>query len=412
MNEKKENHNWRMFIAGILAGALVMSFVMLIVILTITRKASRTYSAEAYVSADGGIMDSETISKIEQINKLFVDNSIYNLDKDELRRGAIEGYLTGTGDAYTTYYSADEIEMEMTNYSGKFYGIGVVISQSRDTKEAEVQQVYSDSPASRAGFRTGDIIKGVDGKDVSEMSLDDIVKLIRGPKGTKVSVEVYRSSENGKVTLVPVRDEIVQIIEEHRMIGDGIGYIHIEEWFDTTAEQFKAAKEELESQGMNKALIIDLRSNTGGLLSAAVDTLDVCLPAEPVLHVEDNQGNRKTYSTYDSYEINLPIVILTDGYTASASEIFTGAMKDYDRAVSIGTKTYGKGVVQGFYYLDDGSAIKLTIEEYFTPNGVSLDGNGIDPNVEIEFDSEAYYDTDEQVDNQLQEAVEYIKENY
>ncbi len=402
----------KLFVAGIIIGALVMAIVMVMVVLGITRKYTRKYIEEGtYISGSDSVLDEATVLKIEELQSLIEDKSIYDIDRSELQKGLIDGFLEGTGDKYAQYYTQEEIQEQMTSYSGKFYGIGVVMGPD-DNKNVYIHKVYADSPAERAGFREGDIITKVEDQDVTGLSLDEIVAMVRGEKGTAVNVTVYRQSDGQEYVLTPIRDEIKQIVIEYEMLEDTIGYIHIEEWYDTTAEQFEAAKKDLEKQGMKKGLIIDLRSNTGGLVDACVDVLDVCLPESPVVYIENNEGRRISYNADDPEEIKIPIVILTNGYTASASEIFTGAMRDYGRAVTLGTKTYGKGVVQSFFYLYDDSAVKFTTEQYFTPNGTALDGNGIEPDILVELDSEAYYDKENPVDNQLEEAKKYINENY
>ena len=406
MEETKQGK--KQLIIGILIGALVMGIAMMIVVIGVVRKYNKSYISEgSFVEVSDTVLDEETVKKLEQVQSLIDGKSIYDIDREKLREGMVEGLLAGTGDRYATYYTPEEIQQQMDSYSGKFFGIGVVMGPD-ENKNIYVHQVYTDSPAERAGMREGDIITKVDGTDVTDMDLDGIVSMVRGEKGTKVVITVYRETDNKEYDLTAIRDEIKEEVIEYKMLEDNIGYIHIEEWYDTTGEQFSDAQKTLEEEGM-KSLIVDLRSNTGGLVSAAVDVLECFLPESDVLYVEDNTGKRSAYKAYDEDEINIPVVILTNGYTASASEIFTGALKDYGKAISIGTKTYGKGVVQSFYYLFDNSALKLTTEQYFTPNGTALDGNGIDPDIEVELDADAYYDPENPVDNQLEEAVNYLK---
>ena len=406
MEETKQGK--KQLIIGILIGALVMGIAMMIVVIGVVRKYNKSYISEgSFVEVSDTVLDEETVKKLEQVQSLIDGKSIYDIDREKLREGMVEGLLAGTGDRYATYYTPEEIQQQMDSYSGKFFGIGVVMGPD-ENKNIYVHQVYTDSPAERAGMREGDIITKVDGTDVTDMDLDGIVSMVRGEKGTKVVITVYRETDNKEYDLTAIRDEIKEEVIEYKMLEDNIGYIHIEEWYDTTGEQFSDAQKTLEEEGM-KSLIVDLRSNTGGLVSAAVDVLECFLPESDVLYVQDNTGKRSAYKAYDEDEINIPVVILTNGYTASASEIFTGALKDYGKAISIGTKTYGKGVVQSFYYLFDNSALKLTTEQYFTPNGTALDGNGIDPDIEVELDADAYYDPENPVDNQLEEAVNYLK---
>ncbi len=408
----------KLFIAGILVGAMVMSFVTIVAVLIATRRNATGNSGSSAllntssntppntVSESDSVIDDVTIQKIKQIQGYIDKYSIYDKDKEKLQNSMLDGLLEGTGDKYSEYYSQEEIEAQLTSYSGKFYGIGVVMSKENEAY-AVVNEVLADSPAEKAGFHVEDYLLSADGESFEGLSLDEIANIIRGEKGTQVTINVYRPSEDKYLDLTAVRDEIAEVIVDSNVYDDGIGYIHISRWYDTTGEQFKEAYEKLLEGGMDKGLIIDLRSNGGGLVSAAIDVLEVCLPATDVLYIEDANGDRERYDTYKSDQIDLPIVILTNSQTASASEIFTGAMRDKGKAVTLGTKTYGKGVVQSFFSLSDDTAIKLTTDQYFTPNGTALDGVGIEPDIEVAFDAELYYG-EEGIDNQFEEAVKYL----
>ncbi len=399
----------KLFIAGILIGVLVMGVVMIIVILIVTgRKAVTNVESEPVspISDEEFVLDDTTVQKIRQIQNYIDEHSIYDTDRENLQASMLDGLLAGTGDKYSDYYTKEEIEAEMTGYSGKFYGIGVMFFKEADTY-AVIDEVIPDSPAERAGFKADDNIVKVEGEDIGSLSSEELANIIRGEKGTKVLITVYRPSEDRYIDLEPIRDEVVDITVDGKMLEDGIGYIHISRWYDTTAEQFQEKYDSLIGEGMNKGLIIDLRSNGGGLVNAALDVLEICLPEGDVLYIENSKGERTLYNSYFPDEIDLPIVILTNSRTASASEIFTGAMRDRGRAVTIGTRTYGKGVVQSFYSLIDDSAIKLTTDQYFTPNGTAIDGVGIEPDVEVVFDGELYTG-EEAIDNQLEEAVKYL----
>lgn len=358
------------------------------------------------VKSSYDVLDKATIKKLEAILGVFYDKSILDLSDEEFQRGIIDGLVKGSGDKYAQYYTPEEITELMGDYGGKFYGIGASLS-SNDNGAVEVQSVYKDSPSEKAGIREGDIIEKVDGKDITGIDLDRAVDNIRGDKGTEVVLTIYRPSTKSEFDVVCVRDEIKPIVVEYEMKENNIGYIHIMQWYDTTSGQFADALAELNNEGMN-SLIIDLRSNTGGLLSAVVAVGQQLLPKGTIVYTENKTGRALTYTSDGTKEIQVPVVILTNGYTASASEILTGAMKDHGKAITMGTNTYGKGVVQGFTYFSDGSAMKLTTEQYFTPNGTAIDGVGIAPDVEIEFDGDAYY-SEEKFDNQLQAAIDYLK---
>lgn len=358
-------------------------------------------------SASGNVLDEATINKINDVLGVFDQNSILELDTAAFQRALIDGVIKGSGDIYAQYYDVDEITQIMGNYGGTFYGIGASLSLN-SAGYAEVQSVYSNSPAESGGVRDGDIIIAVDGAGVYGMTLDEMVALIRGPEGTDVVLTIDREGEKDYIDITLTRAKIEVVVVEYEMKEDNIGYIHIEQWYDTTPDQFAAAMQDLRDQGM-ESLIIDLRSNTGGLLRSVVLVAQQMLPQGTIVYTENKYGKGEVYACDGSQEIDIPVVILTNGYTASASEILTGAMKDHGKAISMGTKTYGKGVVQSFFNFDDGTAMKLTTEQYFTPNGTAIDGIGIEPDIEVEFDSEAYYDEENPVDNQLEAAMDYLR---
>ena len=379
-----KNSKKQLFI-GILIGILLMIVVTLIVVLIVIRHYNKEdVGAGTVVEVEDSLLDDETVLKIEQIQDYLNKHSILDTDEETLRRGLFQGILESTGDKYCQYYTPNEIQDLMGDYGGSFFGIGASIAMEHD--EPVIQKIYKDSPADKAGLKAGDIIHTVDGVDITGMTLDEVVSRIRGEKDTPVVIGVWRDSVD-ILELTAIRDEIHVEVVTYEMKDNGIGYIHIEEWYDTTPGQFSEAYKDLQTQGMEKGLIVDLRSNTGGLLSSVLDVLRQLLPTGPMLYVEDNQGNREAYTNdAESDGIDIPVVILTNGYTASASEIFTGAMKDYGKAISLGTKTYGKGVVQ------------------------SIDGAGIEPDIELTFDADAYYDEENPVDNQLERAIQYLEE--
>jgi carboxyl-terminal processing protease len=263
-----------------------------------------------------------------------------------------------------------------------------------------------DSPAEAAGFKANDIIYKVDGQSVQGMTLQEAVSLIRGEKGTSVVVTIYREGESGYLDIEVTRDEVKTQTVNTTMMDDGIGYLGITEFDSVTPDQFKKGMEELRSQDM-KALIIDLRSNPGGVLSAVCEIAEELLPKGVIVYTIDRDGNRDDNLCSGEHEIDIPVVVLVNGYSASASEILSGAMKDYGKATLVGETTYGKGVVQRIFKFSDGTAVKLTISSYYTPNGTNINGVGIEPDVEIELDTEAY--AKDGTDNQLDKAVEILQ---
>ena len=261
------------------------------------------------------------------------------------------------------------------------------------------------APAEGAGLRPDDVIYQVDGVDTYGMTLNEVVSIVRGEEGSTVTLNIIRGNENFDVDVV--RAKVTSETAKGEMLEDDIGYIQISEFADVTVDQFTEAYAVLKGKGA-KALILDMRGNPGGLLSAAVDICRQILPEGLIVYTEDKQGKREEYTCDGTRRIEIPMVVLVNGGSASAAEIVTGAIKDHGVGTVMGTTTYGKGIVQKIYSLSDGSAIKLTVSAYYTPNGTNIHETGIEPDVEVLFDAEAYY-AEESVDNQLEAAKEYLK---
>ena len=294
--------------------------------------------------------------------------------------------------------------------TGEYCGIGAQISQDRLTNVSTVIKVYKDSPAEEGGLLPGDILYKVDGQDVTAMDLEMIVdQQVRGEENTPVSITVYRNGEEVELSMTRRKLEIQTV--EHEMLDDKTGYLEVTEFDTVTADQFKTGMDQLTSQGMER-LVLDLRNNPGGELNAAVAMIDYLLPdGETIVSIADKNGEGETYSSEDGHQMDIPVAILVNGNSASASEVFTGAMKDYDRATVVGTTSYGKGIVQNLIPLGDGSAIKITTAHYYTPSGFDLHGKGIEPDVAVELDeklkTQAVVKPEE--DNQIQKAVEVLE---
>lgn len=296
--------------------------------------------------------------------------------------GVYKGFMDQLGDPYSVYYTQEEYNDLMEDDSGHYVGIGVVVSQNVTTKEVMVTRVFKHGPAEKAGLRRYDVITAVDGIEVADKELTDVVELIRGAEGDKVTLTIYRDGE--KMELESERGAVEAEMVEYQMLDEDSGYIVIYEFIETTYSQFAQAYDELTKAGM-KNLILDLRSNPGGLLDQVYQVADAFLPAgSVVVSTEDNKGNKEYLKAENDDTIDIPLVVLTDGYSASASEILAGVIKDYDLGTLMGQKTYGKGIVQRIFPLSDGSAIKMTISKYFTPNGDYIHGKGIEPDIVIE----------------------------
>lgn len=366
-------------------------------------------SSSVKMLSDSSVVGKETNEKLEDIQDIISKNFYFEDDEQQMQDGIIKGYMEGLDDPYSVYYTAEEYASFMEDTEGEYVGIGVQVSQDADTKVITVVKVF-DGPAKEAGMLAEDVITEVDGEDISDQDIDTVVDKMRGVEGTEVTVTVYRSSDGQDHDLTMERRKVENPTVEYKMLDNNIGYIEVSSFYEVTGDQYIAAVEDLEKQGM-EGLIVDLRNNGGGLLDTAVNMLDYMLPAGKLVYTEDKEGNvTSEYTSTDDEQFTKPLAVLVNGYSASASEIFAGAIKDYGTGTLVGTNTFGKGIVQRMFPLDDGSAIKLTIAKYFTPNGNDIHEVGIKPDVEVELDADAYRDSNGEKDNQLQAAVDNIME--
>ncbi|MDE6435409.1 MAG: S41 family peptidase [Lachnospiraceae bacterium] len=359
--------------------------------------------------SNSDVVGKDTNDKLETIENL-IDKNFYFEDEDQKKQdGIIKGYLEGLEDPYSVYYTQEEYASFMEDTEGEYVGVGVQVSQAVDTKIITVVKVF-DGPAQEAGIKAEDVITEVNGEDISDQDIDAVVDKIKGEEGTEVTITVYRPSDGKDHEYTMPRRKVENPTVEYKMLANNIGYIEVTSFYEVTGQQFIAAVEELTAKGM-EGLVVDLRGNGGGLLDIAVDMLDYMLPEGKIVYTEDKDGNvTSEYSSTDEEQFTKPLAVLVNGYSASASEIFAGAIKDYGLGTLVGTNTFGKGIVQRVFPLDDGSAVKLTIAKYFTPNGNDIHKIGIKPDIEIEFDSEAYAESEGEKDNQLDAAVNSILE--
>lgn len=361
-------------------------------------------------TAENNILTNKTVKKIDELMS-YID-LYYNddCDEDDIRNAIYAGTLEGLGDPYSVYYTADEYKDMQISTSGKYYGIGAALGQDAKTKEVTISKVYEGTPAEEAGLRDGDQIVKVNDTVSTSEELSDLVQKIRGEEGTTVHLKIYRASTK-KTFEVDVERKNVELPSiTSKMLDGGIGYIQISEFQSKTEEQFKSALADLKKQGM-KSLIVDVRSNPGGLITAAANILDQILPKGTVVYTEDKYGKREDY-TSDSKCLKCPIAVLVNENSASASEIFAGAIKDYNYGTLIGTKTFGKGIVQTVFPLEDGDAVKITTAKYYTPKGNYIHGVGIEPDINLTYkysgpEDETY---DMKYDNQVQKAIKVLTE--
>ncbi len=397
------------FASGMIIGAVSAFMAVILLILSVSAVCiAKGYihigvNGDVYIQSDA-VTDSDGIGsevegKLNAIDSVLESFYFGDVDDETAKDNIYKAYLSSYGDKYTMYYTADEYKALKESTNGKFYGIGAVCQLSGEGGVLLVD-VYDNGAGYQAGLRSGDRVVNVDGRDITDMELSSAVALIKGDKGTSVTLEVIRGTE--RLTFSVVRDAVEAKTVSYTLLDNNIGYLSISQFEEVTTKQFKAAVEDLQSQGM-KGLVIDIRNNPGGLLDTVVGMLKYMLPDGLIVYTEDKQGNRKEYKGQDNDEFNLPLAVLVNGNSASASEIFAGAIQDYGKGTIIGTQTYGKGIVQTVKPLTDGSAIKFTIAKYFTPKGQDIHGKGVTPDMVVE------YDTDADVDTQLDAAIKNVE---
>ncbi|MCD8052854.1 MAG: S41 family peptidase [Lachnospiraceae bacterium] len=405
------------FLDGVLVGILATVMVALLVVggvyaaslLRLRSSLGASNSTQTSEEEEAGTSDSlqegesefneELESKLAEINALIDSAFIFDVDEDQMMDSLLAGYLAGLDDDYSVYYTAEEYEEEMTDSDGSYVGIGVAVQQDTTTMVITVLTVYEGSPAEESGMEKGDVLQAVDGTDITQEELSDVVNRIRGEEGTEVTVTVLRDGETLDFTIT--RKSVDKVTVEYEMLEDGIGYILLTEFDNVSVSQMEEAIEALREEGMEK-LILDLRDNPGGLLTSVVSIADLFLPETNIFYSEDKQGNQTNYDSSAEQLCTEEMVVLVNGNSASASEVLAGSLKDNDRAALVGTQTFGKGIVQTFYQLSDGSGIKLTTAHYFTPNGTDIHGVGIEPDLVVEDDE------DTETDEQLEAALEAI----
>ena len=354
------------------------------------------------------LADSETVQKLNYLESLIDEEYLDEKDEDSLREGLYAGLMSGLNDPYSVYYTAEQYKELNTSNEGSYVGIGAVLQKDEDGG-AQIVQLYEGGSGEQAGLKKGDVLKAIDGEDVTEKETADIAAMIKESDKDSVTLTVQRAEQKETLDIkVEIRDVEIQTVS-HEMLDDETGYIRISEFSEVTSNQYKKAFEDLQDKGIKK-LVVDLRNNPGGLLNAVCDVLRQILPEGLIVYTEDKNGKKEEEKCDGKNELNMPLAVLVNGSSASASEIFAGAVKDYGIGTIVGTTTYGKGVVQTIQPLTDGSAVKITIAKYFTPKGNDINKKGITPDVEAEL-SEGSADWTElthEEDTQLQAALKEI----
>lgn len=341
----------------------------------------------------------------------LIDQYYYeDIDEDALIEGMYAGMVSGLGDPYSSYYTAKEYASLMEGTSGTYYGIGAVLTQNINTKIVTILHVYPGTPAEEAGVKDGDVIVKVGDIEGDSMELSELVTHIKGEEGTTVHLELVRVGEENHIELDVERRQIEVPTVQYQMLEGNTGFIQITEFSEATPEQFSNAIKDLQGQGM-KSVIVDLRDNPGGVLQSVCKMLDEILPEGILVYTEDKYGNRSDFKS-DKKCMDIPMAVLINGNSASASEIFAGAIKDYQYGTLIGTTSFGKGIVQTIIPMEDGSAVKVTMAKYFTPNGNYIHDVGITPDIELEYEYQGEDETYNPMhDNQVVKALEVLNGN-
>ena len=369
----------------------------------------------------------EVKEKTEKIEKIIDDKFYFDKDAKKQEESYYDGIMEGLDDPYSRYYTKEEYDRMKEDDAGSFSGIGATVQQDVDSKQVSIVSPIKDSPAEKSGLKPGDIILKVGDTEITkDMDLDYVVSLIRGEKGTTVVLKVYREKEKKELEFSIVRDVIKTYTIESKVLDKNIGYISVSQFINTTEADFKAAVDDMVSKNVD-GLILDLRSNPGGFVASSTSMADYLIEdalladgaSKEGLLLQTKDKDDKIVDEIcckDGHSVDIPMVILVDKNTASSAEIFTGIMRDYKKATIIGTKTYGKGIVQEVIPLDDGSAIKITISEYYIPSGETVHKVGIEPDIELEYEylasetdaEEESTEYDEMKDNQILEAIKVL----
>lgn len=396
------------FISGLVTGFLLASILVggvyigtqVYMIYQLKQVANGNYSSDQ-------VLDGVTDQKIEIIESTIHQYYFDEVGTDTIVDGIYSGMVESLGDPYSDYYSVEELADIQEQTEGIYYGIGAYVSQDTVTGLCMISGVIEGTPAEEVGLREGDLIYQVEDTMVQGMDTTDVTLLIKGEEGTIVHVTIFREGEEDYLEFDIERRKIESPTVAYEMLENNIGYIQITEFDDVTEDQFAEALAVTKGSGM-ESLILDLRSNPGGNLDTVCEIARMLLPEGMIVYTEDKYGSRDEYTCDGKNEIEVPVVVLINGYSASASEILAGAIQDYGIGTLMGTTTFGKGIVQRIISLSDGSALKLTVSKYYTPSGQNIHGIGIEPDVTVEFDSTLYYE--EGVDNQLNEAISFLME--
>lgn len=395
------------FLGGLFTGALVVGIISAVWIhqnsvSLLDGKAAMTSGT----SKEDSVIDDQVIQKLQLLEDSIDQYYLEGVSENDIEESLYHGFVDGLGDPYSTYYSEQELEAVMESTEGVYYGIGAYIGFDQNSGYCKITKVMEGSPALEAGLCAEDLIVAVNDEDMRNVTTSDIVTYIKGPEHTTVDMTIYRDGELDYLNFTVERRKIETPTVAYNMDEEKIATIQITEFDEVTLSQFEENLENAKKDGM-KGMVLDLRDNPGGSLQTVVAIANHILPKGLVVYTEDRDGNRKEYTCDGKDELNVPLVVLVNGNSASASEILAGSIKDYKKGTILGTTTFGKGIVQKIFSISDGSAVKLTISHYYTPSGADIHGVGIAPDEELELDVEAYLENG--TDNQMNRAKEILR---
>ena len=398
MNSEKAQKIYKVIMLIIIT-ALISSLITAVVV---TEQLTSSSSIKSIAEGDGTTGIETTLASIRT---LLEDMYIGDLDDEKMLQMAVKGYVAGVGDEYTEYYTPEEMSQEYDSAMGNFVGIGIYMIVNYEEGTITVVEPMEGSPAAEAGLKENDQIVSVDGEEITPENVSEMSDKIKGEENTSVKLGIKRNDETFEVNIERKRIEVSHI--ESEMLDGNIAYIKVLDFDGGTAKEFKSTYEKLKEEGA-KSLIIDIRGNGGGVVDESIDMLEMICDKGSELLIERNKaGEEEIIKSEEDPIIDIPIAVLVNGSSASASEIFAGTLKDYEKATIIGTKTYGKGVIQTLISLSDGSGLKTTTEEYCTPNRNKINKVGIEPNITVEL-PEGITELTKENDTQLQRAIEEL----
>lgn len=386
--------------------SLGATITLMIMAAAVTFSMTMIYYMDVFNGKVYDLKERETMyAKLSELDRIVRNNYVGEINEDTLNESLAGGYISGVGDKYARYFTAEQYEAYMVELEGRIVGIGVTVEQD-PSGYILITGVYPESPAETVGLAVGDLIVKVGETDVNLENYKEVTQMIRGEEGSKVEITYRRDAEDTVIEITRRKVEIPTVFS--RVIEGGVGYMRIVEFNDSTAAQFATQLDELIQTNGVQALVFDLRGNGGGTLTSVTKMLDKLLPEGDIISAVYKDGTTQILAKSDAEEIDLPMVVLTNSGTASAAELFTQALRDYGKAKSVGLTTYGKGTMQTVKKLADGSAVNITVAHYLPPSGVSFDGIGIKPDYEVEMPEGVadIFALDEITDPQLKKAVE------